>query len=128
MGALGAGNLVGEGLAIGPDRAIFEMLLLPDRHGAFERIDEPAAGVESSGPVGRSHHDQHTGFADFKPSQTMDYGNIANLELSQRWGLATLSPGVSYSKESDYESVGVSLNLALDFNQKLLGLMETKET
>ena len=47
-----------------------------------------------------------------------DIRRAENLELSQRLGLWTISPGVSYSKESDYESLGVALNQTFDFNQK----------
>ena len=55
MGALGAGNLIREGLTISPDGAIFEIFFLPDGHGALEGIDEPAAGIERGTAMGGSY-------------------------------------------------------------------------
>jgi hypothetical protein len=42
----------------------------------------------------------------------------ANLEFNWHQKNNTLSPGFAYSKESDYESYGISLNDALEFNDK----------
>ena len=47
-----------------------------------------------------------------------DTRNAGSLELSQRWGRHTFTPQVAYSTESDYESWGLSLNDAIDFNNK----------
>lgn len=41
-----------------------------------------------------------------------------NFELDWTIGPVTLSPQVAVSQESDYDSVGVALNAALDWNQK----------
>ena len=76
-----AGNFGRKGLTVGPDRAIFEVLFLPDGHGAFERVDQPAAGVESGGAMGRGDHDQHAGLADLEAAKAVHEGDIANLEL-----------------------------------------------
>src|SRR5579862_2501480 len=88
MGALAApldaGNVVRERLPIRPDGAIFKIFFLPDWHGALEGIDEPAAGVKRGCPMGRRHHDQYTGLADFQTSQSMDNRDVANLVLFQR--------------------------------------------
>ncbi len=47
-----------------------------------------------------------------------DIRNAGYLEPSFKLGNHTLSPQVAYSKESDYESIGVSLSDAIDFNDK----------
>jgi len=41
-----------------------------------------------------------------------------SLQLDSRLGHNTITPGFAYSKESDYQSYGVSLNDAIDFNDK----------
>jgi len=41
-----------------------------------------------------------------------------SLEFDGKIGNNTLTPGFAYSKESDYESYGLSLNDAIDFNDK----------
>ncbi len=61
-----------------------------------------------------------------------DTRNAGSLELSQRWGRQTLTPQIAYSTESDYESWGISLNDAIDFNNKnttlLLGASHNFDT
>ncbi len=47
-----------------------------------------------------------------------DTRNAGSIELSQRWGRHTFTPQIAYSTESDYESWGISLNDAIDFNNK----------
>ena len=47
-----------------------------------------------------------------------DIRRAENIAMSASWGLWTITPQYSYSKESDYESVGLSLNQTFDFNQK----------
>jgi len=41
-----------------------------------------------------------------------------SLQLDDKLGSNTLTPGFAYSKESDYQSYGLSLNDAIDFNEK----------
>jgi hypothetical protein len=41
-----------------------------------------------------------------------------NLDTAIRYGRHTTTPQVSYSYESDYESIGLALNHAIDFNQR----------
>src|SRR5215469_3749767 len=77
------GNLGGKGFAIGPHRAVFEVLLLPYGNSFFEGIDEPAAGVKCRPAMRRGHCNQHAGLADLEPSEPMDDGDIANWELLQ---------------------------------------------
>jgi hypothetical protein len=47
-----------------------------------------------------------------------DIRKAGNLATSIRWGPNTTTPQVAYSIESDYESIGISLNHSIDFNQK----------
>src|SRR5208282_4622633 len=74
-------NLRRKRLAVGPDSAILEVLFLPDRDGAFQRVDQPAAGVKRGGAMSRNNPDQNAGLTDFKPPQAMHNRQIANLKL-----------------------------------------------
>lgn len=47
-----------------------------------------------------------------------DIRRAMNLGLDLNAGRQTISPGFAYSKESDYESYGISLNDAISFNDK----------
>ncbi|MDB6034995.1 MAG: hypothetical protein JWM16_5333 [Verrucomicrobiales bacterium] len=47
-----------------------------------------------------------------------DIRRAGDLGIDGRWGRQLLSPLVAYSRESDYESIGLSLNDAIDFNNK----------
>src|SRR5947207_8655522 len=67
-----------------PHDAICKGLFLPDRHCLFERVDQPAAGVESLRAVGRCHDDQHAGFAHVEPAQAVNQGHVANEETLNR--------------------------------------------
>src|ERR1700676_5105068 len=67
--------------SIRPNGAILEVLLLPNRDGALERIDKPSAGVKGRCAMRRGDRDQHAGLANFEPPQPVDDRNIANLEL-----------------------------------------------
>jgi len=67
------------------------------------------------------------------PLATMDDERTAgNLQVPLRWGRHTTTPQFAYSLESDYESVGLSLNHAIDFNDKnttlALGFAYTYDT
>src|SRR5579872_2837968 len=84
MAAFGFGDASGERLAVGPDRAVLKILFLPDRHSAFECIDDPAASIEGGRAVRRGYDDQDAGLTDFQPAQTMHYGEIADGKLPQR--------------------------------------------
>ena len=53
------------------------------------------------------------------PTQQMEDERLAgSLDASFRYGRHTTTPQVSYSNESDYESVGLALNHTIDFNQR----------
>ncbi len=51
-------------------------------------------------------------------TQMEDTRYAGNLGFDCRWGRQLLTPLVAYSTESDYESLGLSLNDAIDFNEK----------
>ncbi len=79
-----AGEVFGEGLAIGPSGAVDELLLLPDGHGLFERVDDPAAGVEGSAAMSGGDRDEDAGFAHGEAAEAMEDGDIANGKLLDR--------------------------------------------
>jgi hypothetical protein len=53
-----------------------------------------------------------------KTTAVEDIRRSLSLQLDGRLGNNTITPGFAYSQESDYESYGVSLNDAIDFNEK----------
>src|SRR5262245_44653824 len=79
-----AGNLGRKRFSIGPDGAIFEVLLLPDGDRAFERVNSPSTCVECSPAMGRNDYNQHARFTDFDAPEAVNDGQIANLKLLQR--------------------------------------------
>lgn len=78
-------------------------------------------GISGATPTGKAATD-----ATGHPSSTGEVETVfleetryaGSLELSQRIGRWTVTPQVSYSTESDYDSIGVALNQTLDFNAK----------
>jgi hypothetical protein len=52
------------------------------------------------------------------PVQLRDERNAGFLETAIRAGRTTTTPQVSYSEESDYRSLGLSLTEAIDFNER----------
>ncbi len=67
------------------------------------------------------------------PLAHMDDDRAAgNVQTPIRWGRHTTTPQIAYSIESDYESVGLSLNHTIDFNDKnttlALGFAYTYDT
>src|SRR5579864_74924 len=79
-----ASELLWKRLSVGPDGAAFEMLLLPDRHGVLQGINQPSAGVESGRAMCRGDDDQHTRFADFQPPQPVHNRDLSNCKLRAR--------------------------------------------
>ena len=73
-------------------------------------------GISGATPTGTYRNSPTSGLIEIVSLQ--DIRRAEDLELDWRWRNNTLTPGFAYSKESDYESYGVSLNDALDFNQK----------
>jgi len=47
-----------------------------------------------------------------------DVRYAATLELSQRWGNHAITPQLAFSTESDYDSYGISLTDAIEFNRR----------
>jgi hypothetical protein len=70
-------------------------------------------GISGATPTG-------TLYSNGKPalSQVEDVRRAGNIELDTKLGDHLLTPAFAYSRESDYESFGVSLNDAIEFNEK----------
>src|SRR6266852_2992025 len=71
----------GRNFAIGPDGAVFKVLLLPDGDGALERVDGEPAGLESRRAVRGADGDKHAGLADFQPAQAVSDGDAVDGEF-----------------------------------------------
>lgn len=71
-------------------------------------------GVSGATPIGT--HDSN-GHAVLKKIDS-DIRDAVDVELETKLGRNTFTPGFAYSKEHDYESYGISLNDAIDFNDK----------
>src|SRR5262247_1683404 len=56
-----------------PDLAVLEVLLLPDRDGALERIDRISARVERVAAVGGGDGDEHARLADLEPADAVEH-------------------------------------------------------
>lgn len=78
----------------------------------------PGSGTAGNRPVPRAIMD--------------DERTAGNLQVPVRWGRNTTTPQLAYSLEGDYESVGLSLNHTIDFNDKnttlALGFAYTYDT
>ena len=79
-------------------------------------------GVSGATPTG-THYWVDDGMGGLKPGalkkdHMWDLRRAANLEFDWKVGNQTLSPGFSWSKEHDYLSYGLSLNDAIEFNDK----------
>ena len=61
-------------LAIGPDGAIGEKLLLPDGDGFLKGVDGVAASIEGGSAMRGADRDENTGFADFEAAEAVDHG------------------------------------------------------
>src|ERR1700752_1694241 len=74
-----------------PDLAVLEMLLLPHRDGALERVDRVAARVEGVAPMRGGHGDEHRGLADLEPADAMQDGDTLDLGPARADRLADLA-------------------------------------
>ena len=72
--------------AIGPNGAVFEVLLFPDGDGALKGVNGEAAGVKSGAAMGRADGDEHAGFADFETAEAMDDSDAVNGEFFVQQG------------------------------------------
>ncbi len=70
-------------------------------------------GISGSSPTGT-----HDGNGYAKLTEVKDVRHSVNLSLDCQALGQTFSPGLAYSKESDYQSYGMSLNDAIPFNEK----------
>jgi hypothetical protein len=71
-------------------------------------------GVSGATPVGTHYH----GHAAMLKPPMFDIRRSINLEFDGRLANHTVTPGFAYSKEHDYQSYGISLNDAMEFNDK----------
>ena|SRR5436190_12840769 len=92
--------------------ALFEQKLAPGvaLKGAFV-YDGISGATPTGGPP-------PTGSSKVPTVEIDDTRRAGYLEPNFKFGHHTLAPQVAYSKEEDYESVGVSLNYLLDFNRR----------
>jgi hypothetical protein len=65
MAAFDLRDLVGKRFAVGPNRAILEIFLFPNGHGALQRVNEPPASIKGGCTVRRGYRDQDARFPDF---------------------------------------------------------------
>ena len=70
----------GRQLAIGPYRAVFKVLLLPDRDGALQGVDGETAGVKGGGTMRSADGDEDAGFADLQAAQSVRDGDAIDCE------------------------------------------------
>ena len=90
----------------------FEKKLSEAITGRGELIYDGISGATPNGAPPRAGSDQ------VPLTQMHDVRHAGNLGIDWRAGRQTLSPQIAYSKESDYESIGLSINDAIDFNEK----------
>ena len=64
----------GRKFAVGPDGAVFEVLLFPDGDGALQGVNGETASVKGGSAMSRADSDKDAGFADFEAPQPVDYG------------------------------------------------------
>ena len=57
------------------------VLFLPDWNLSFDALDEPCAGLDSAGSMGRSDSHDHTGFTYVDFAQAMDEGDSFDAKL-----------------------------------------------
>jgi hypothetical protein len=72
--------------------------------------------VSGATPTGTYHYPPSAG--KIFTTEMQDIRRAINLEVDAKLGNHTLTPGFSYSKESDYTSHGISLSDAISFNEK----------
>src|SRR5262245_22283404 len=70
-------------IAIDPDLAAFEELLLPDRNARFERLDPEPAGLERLLTVRGGDRDHHRGLAESEPTAPVHHRDPAGPEAGR---------------------------------------------
>ena len=91
----------------------FEQKLLDSLVAKGELVYDSISGATPTGTYRFS-----PGSGVIRTTEVQDIRRAGNLALDWRQGRNTLTPGFAYSKESDYESYGLSLNDAFEFNEK----------
>src|SRR3989442_647689 len=61
-----------------PDLAVLEVFLLPDGHGALERVDRVAARLERIGAVRGRDRDQHRRLADLEAADPVQHRDASD--------------------------------------------------
>lgn len=90
----------------------FEKSLTPSLTIRGEMVYDSISGASPTGAPAPA------GSKQVPLAQLTEVRRAGSFELSQRWGNHTLTPQVAYSEESDYDSWGISLKDAIDFNNK----------
>src|SRR5258706_15784607 len=74
-----------------PDLAVLEVLLLPHRHGALERVDRVPARLEGVAAVLGRDRDQYARLADLEPPGAMEHRDAPDAGPARAHGLADLA-------------------------------------
>ena len=101
-----------ERIEVNTHSALFEKKVTDGLATKGEFVYDSISGATPTGSLPRP------GSSSVPLEQMSDIRRAGNLELDWRIGRNTFSPQASYSKESDYESIGISLGDAIEFNQK----------
>ena len=88
----------------------FEEKLIDSITAKGELVYDGISGATPNGLLNKNH-------AVIQPIEN-DLRRAANLELDCKLGNHTITPGFAWSQEHDYLSYGVSLNDAIEFNDK----------
>lgn len=109
--------------------ALLELLVHPSTTLQGEFVYDTISGASpTGGPPPKGSNRVPLSHPDIEDART-----AGNLQAAIRWGgRQTTTPQISYSVEEDYESVGLSLNHTIDFNDKnttlALGFAYTYDT
>ena len=100
----------GDRMTINTHSAYFEQQLVDAIIAKGELTYDSVSGATPTGTLLPSGKIALTHMSDIR--------RAISLELDTKLGNNTITPGFAYSKESDYESYGLSLNDAIEFNEK----------
>src|SRR5262249_41538070 len=81
MAAFSGRDASGKGLAIGPNCAVFKVLLFPNGYSALERVDHPATGLEGSVAVCGGDDDGDAGLHDLQPPKSVRDSDMTDGKL-----------------------------------------------
>src|SRR5690349_7787821 len=74
-------RILRERFAVGPNRSIDKIFLLPDRDSLLERIDDPPTCLEGRRAMRGIDSDQHARVADLQTAESMHQRDVADGEL-----------------------------------------------